>query len=1001
MTGRGDAGKPTIYTIAARFAFTDALAAGLLARFGDEPLALSRATILVPTRRATRALRDAFMRAGMRAGMRTGDGRSMLLPTIRAIGDIDEEEMILANTGISADLDIDPPPAIEPLRRQLLLTRLISRLPATADDPSRRDVAQAAALAQELARLIDQVQTEGLSFDRLVDLAPATYAAHWQKILDFLAIVSEYWPAILDDHGLLDAATRRNRLLEHQTGIWRRNPPREAIIAAGSTGSIPATARLLGTIARLPQGAVILPGLDLEMDAASWRALDPTHSQFGMKQLLDRISASRDDVREWPLVAKGSPVAASHPARSALISEALRPAATTDAWRRIETTDPMAVAGLERIDVPTPREEAGVIALMMRRALETAGRTAALVTPDRKLGRRVAAELRRWNIEIDDSAGEPLAETPPGTFMRLLANMIGDKAAPATLLSFLKHPLATGMGGREICLSMTRRLEIKLLRGPRPAPGLDGLLRALRANGGSNDGDLDDWLSGLAAMVEPFSTSMDRGEVSLATLVHHHVAVAEQLAASDAPTGDSQLWAGEAGRVAARFFAELAEAADCLPEMAGRSYPALLDRLMTGHVVRPRHGLHPRLNIWGPLEARLQRADLLILGSLNEGSWPADAGADPWLSRPMRAEFGLPSPERRIGLAAHDFAQAVNAPRVVMTRAEKVDGTPTVPSRWLQRLHNLLDQSLTPAEPWLDWLAELDRPAAIHPVAPPRPRPPVAARPRTLSVTQVETWMRDPYALYARHILNLKPLDPMDADPGAAEHGTFIHQALDSFIRAYPDHLPADALQRLIQHGHDAFGEALQRPSVWSFWWPRFCRIAAWFVDHERARRPDARPVATEVSGEIPLDLPGGTFRLRAKADRIDRLAAGGLAIIDYKTGGTPTVKQIKAGFAPQLPLEALLAAEGGFEGIAAQPVAELAFWRLRGQDPVAEIKPVNLDIGELAQEAREGLIRLAAEFERPETPYLSVPRPAHAGYGEYDHLARVKEWSTPAGQDE
>ncbi len=402
----------------------------------------------------------------------------------------------------------------------------------------------------------------------------------------------------------------------------------------------------------------------------------------------------------------------------------------------------------------------------------------------------------------------------------------------------------------------------------------------------------------------------------------------------------------------------------------------------------------------------MQRADLMILGGLNEASWPPEPTVDPWLSRPMRAQFGLPAPERRIGLSAHDFVQCASAPRVVLTRAEKVEGVPTVPSRWLARLENLLrgwDRAdrIDAGPAWLGWHEALDRPDAVRPVAPPAPRPPVAARPRRLSVTQIETWMRDPYAIYARRILRLKPLEPIDADPGAAERGSFVHNALELFVGAYPEALPANAYERLIDYGREAFAPALDRPAVWAFWWPRFERIARWFVETERTRRDGLAVIASEVPGRLEIAAPAGTFTLVARADRIERRTGGGLAVIDYKTGSVPSGAEIARGLYPQLPLEAAIATAGGFDGVAAAAVDELAHWHLSGGEPAGQLKPVKGDAAELAGRAHAGLARLIAEFDDPATPYHAMPDPEHPlAFNDYAHLARIKEWADLDGGD-
>ncbi len=980
---------PRVFNLPAGVRFVDALARGLV----DDVPDLSRATVLLPTRRAVRALREAFLQVS--------DGAPLLLPLMRPIGDVDEEALVIESA--AAPLDeaapgaLDVAPAVPALTRQLLLARLVLKW-GEGRPGGVRDAAQASALARELGGFLDQVQTERLSFDALAGLVPADFAEHWQHTLEFLEIVTAHWPSILAERAGLDPAQRRNLLLETLAACWREAPPADPVIAAGSTGSIPATADLLAVVARLPQGAVILPGLDGTLDDDAWAAIGSTHPQFGIKQLLERLGVDRGEVEPW----RGIEAAPELRPRIRLLSEVMRPADTTERWHD-ETGPPpgSGAEGLTRIDCATPREEAGVIALLMREALETSGRTAALVTPDRRLARRVAAELGRWDVGVDDSAGAPLNRTPPGAFLRLTAEMIAGGLAPVAVLAALKHPLAMGGLKPGVFRALVRRLEIKVLRGPRPAAGFDGLLMALPE--GSGHDDLRTWLQGLQALATGFETAIGDRHASLAALVREHIGFSESLARTDTATGAERLWAGEAGEAMAGFVAEIAEAAPNLPPFAGSMYPALLKSLLAGQVVRPRYGVHPRLFIWGPLEARLQSADLLILGGLNEGNWPARADPDPWLSRPMREHFGLPLPERRIGLSAHDFTQAASTPEVILTRAEKDDGTPTVASRWWLRLNALIGKPAADeahrADTWRAWQHALNAPAQVTPVAAPRFAPPVAARPRRLSVTDIETLLRDPYAVFARRILGLRPLDALEVDAGAAERGTLIHDALDAFVRAFPDELPDDAEAKLLDIGRGVFAPLLSRPGVVAFWWPRFERIAGWVVALERERRPDVAPLATEVWGRLTIAAPAGPFELIAKADRIDR-TAGGLAIIDYKTGGIPSKTDFEAGLSPQLPLEAAIAEAGGFEGVPGDRIGDLAYWQLTGKAGTpGKIRIVSADGTELGAEARTGLEQLIAGFDDPAQPYLSQPQAAaRPRFSDYDHLARRAEWASESG---
>jgi len=543
-----------------------------------------------------------------------------------------------------------------------------------------------------------------------------------------------------------------------------------------------------------------------------------------------------------------------------------------------------------------------------------------------------------------------------------------------------------------------RALERACLRGPRPAPGIAGLRAALGDNAA-----LLGWVDRIETLCAPLLHLQAAQSCLLAQYIDALVQAAEGFAASDTEPGAALLWRHEAGEALAEFFAGLREHAPvCALAAEFTGFPALLEALLAGHVVRPRFGLHPRLFIWGPLEARLQQADLIILGSLNEGVWPASANTDPWLSRPMRAGFGLPPPERRIGLAAHDFAQLACAPNVLLTRSRKVDGAPAIASRWWLRLENLLagigGGKALPDAAWLDWALLLDAPAQLTPAPRPRPAPPVSTRPRALSVSNIELLQRDPYAIYARHVLGLKPLEPLDAELGASDRGNIVHDILHAFISRHMPSLSLDDLAELRVIARQLFDQTLTQPGLRAFWKPRFEQIANQFIQWElRHRENGARPAGLEITGEMQFDGPGGPFTLRARADRIDRRADGELAIFDYKTGGGPSPKQIKTGFAPQLPLEAAIARSGGFAGIAATRVSEISILRLGGGD--APLNPVAIDPG-LIDAAEAGLRQLIAEYDDPATPYLSRRAPMFNKFtGDYDHLARVGEWSV-LGQD-
>jgi ATP-dependent helicase/nuclease subunit B len=963
-----------VFSIGIDRRFADELAAGVLAEYGGDPLKLADILILLPTRRSVRSLREAFLRAS--------DGKPTLLPRMAPLGDLDDDVWDDLPGGEALTL----PPAIDRAEREALLSELVLAFKEDGE-PIAQTSAQALKLARELGSLLDELAIDGVPFDKLEALVAGNFATHWRRTLTFLAIVGEHWPQILAERGQIDALDRRTRAIRAQAARWRERPPATPVIAAGSTGSQPATRELMTVIAGLPQGAVVLPGLDQEMDDESWGKLGPTHPQFGLHELLKAFDRERKDVAEWP----GAP---GDRARLQLIAELMRPGETTDTWQR---PNPSALEHVTRADCANPHQEALVIALALREALDTPQRTAALVTPDRDLARRVAAELRRWDVEIDDSAGQPLADAPPATLLRALLAAVDSGFAPVDLLALLKHPLCTLGFSRAALLNAARRLDRKCLRGLKPQPGI----AALREKVAQDRADVVDLVGRLSQATEALAEALNDGTPA-ETLIDLTVAAAEQCAP------DETLWAGDAGEALADALARQRTAWRDRRPVASGEWPALLTVMLATETLRPSFGRHPRLAIWGPLEARLQRADLLVLGGLNEGTWPPTVETGPWINRPMRAQLGLPQPERRVGLSAHDFASALAAERVLLTRAEREGGAPTVPSRWLARLDALFGwdpaSGLAPPEyiqrgrrTYVAWAESLDNPKdnAYKPWPRPEPRPPVEARPTRLSVSSIEQWRRDPYGLYARRILKLRMLDPLEEELGAAERGSRLHAALDEFLKAYPDGaLPDDALEIFERMGERHLETVLAAPAERAFWWPRFQRLAHWFIATENARRAaGTKLLASETKGSVTL----GPLTITAIADRIDEIEPGGWEIIDYKTGRVPSPKELNGLFSPQLLLEAAMQ----FEDIDGPARAvHVSYWQANGLGDGGMVRPIE-DSETLMRQMLELLRKMIDHFGDPSTPYAALPWPEFIPhFNDYRHLERVAEWSTGSEEE-
>jgi len=927
--------------------------------------------ILLPNRRSCRALRDAFLDAS--------GGKPLLLPKIQPIGEI-EDEVFFSALGNEKIPDIQP---VNQVRRHFLLMRLIMEF-------QRGNAKQASELVKQLVKFMDEVNIHGLSYDGLASLAPENLAAHWQQTLDFLTIISRQWPKVLNEEGAVDIVQYRNQMLSDLGELWTKTPPDYPVIAAGSTGSQPATSTLLNVIARLPHGMVILPALDKEMAEQEWKMVAHTHPQYALKQLLGKIGIARNDVK-WLEKYRQSD-------REKYSRIIFAPPAATVNWPNVELPPPEALEGIKIIEADSLLDEARVIAIAMRGVLEIPAKTAALITPDRTLGRMVSAQLKRFGIIVDDSAGKSLAASVPASFLRLVVEMVASHAAPSAFLAVLRHPLAAAGMDTAKCRLLSRELEILLLRGIRREAGLEGLWKAAVASDDASD-ELIALLQRLKEKSEGFSQLFAKfHNATVKQLLEQHINFAQWFATTDSESGEQRLWAGEAGNALAELIAAWNMQADVLPPIDALTYPGLFDALLDGESYHSQIGLHPRLHILGPIEARLQSYDLVIMSSLNEGTWPKNPQADPWMSRPQREAFGLPSASIVIGQAAHDFVMQISTPEVLLTRARKVDGVPSIPSRWLVRIKTLLASKMPEEfarmgdDSYYDVAKNtLERPAQIEGIAAPAPTPPLAARPRRMRVTAIDNLMRDPYSHYARYILGLKKLQEIDREPDAADFGNIVHKTLENFTRQFPKELPDDAYEQLIRYGKEAFSGFIDRPAVAALWWPRFISMAGWFLEQEALRRGFTDIVYSEVNADWSFQVDDRDFSLSTRIDRLEKFQAGDYALIDYKTGTVPSKSDRERGLANQLPLEALIIQNGKLPPEITQgKVSQMEYWKLSGSEAKCEITQVGSDISETLK-ILEALIR---KFDDEKTPY-NAQSEGVLRFNDYEHLTRRKEWET------
>ncbi|MBC8038284.1 MAG: double-strand break repair protein AddB [Rhizobiales bacterium] len=998
---------PRVFTIPSDAPFLEVLARAVLKGFPSEaasapsPFDIARVTILVPTRRAARDLERIFFEVN--------DGNSLLLPRISPIGDIDEE-LSEPPEFLRSVIDAALPGAISPIGRDLILMDLIGEWARI--NPQERlakeivsSPRQMVTLAVSLAEFLDSLETEDIDPARIADLYGIESARHREAILGFLALIREKLPARLLEKHLLGPKARRSLLLRREAILLAENQTPWPIIAAGSTGSIPAARELLGTIAGLPNGAVVLPGLDTHMDEESWLELGAQHPQFILKQFLAEIAVARDEVALMP----GCPTGW----RSWLASEIMRPTATSEKWRSIVCTQresiSRALEKLEVVDAHHVPEEATAIALILRSVLETPGKTASLITADRELARRVKQQLANWGIDVDDSAGEPLIRFGGATFLSLLIDVIVGGCEPGILLTFFKHHLCRLGFDRDAAYGAVDVIELTVFRGCFIAPPLAELANAVR--NARKAVELDphihpaikrkteaDWMAA-ASYADKASAClmplMEIGEQGLGTHLEMLVRCCELAAGSI-------FWDGEEGETLRALVDDLKREAGTLATCSFATAATLLKYYMSVTPFRRKSRPQGRLAILGLIEARLTRPDVVILGGLNEGRWPAAPDPGPWLNRPMREALGMQQPERDIGQTAHDFAQALGCKEVYLTWSRRVGDAPAIQSRWILRLQTLVKAAgfthwFESSRKWQSLAARFDDPIVVRPCERPKPCPPKNARPKHMSVTRVETLIRDPYAFYVNQVLGLRPLDEISVAPDMAQRGMLFHQIIADFLKTFPESLPSESSEYLLRRGLHHFSPLISHPEAGIFWWPQFERIAEWLVTEETKQRQSVSRVYSEIDGRLEFPIAGQPFTLICRADRIDILADGDARIIDYKTGAVPSGPQVAAGLAPQLTLQSAILEAGGYPTLGKLQSREIAYVKLSGGDPAGEviIPKLKQPVMDCARRQLSGLISLLTAYQDQQQAYL--PRAMvekEDEEREFDHLSRYREWS-------
>jgi len=916
-----------IYGIDFSGSLSDILAKHLLEKYESNPFDLAKVKVILPTRRACQTLKESFLMQSCES--------ATLLPQMIALYDMD-------------DFATDLPEAISDWERLFLLTRLCQAKPNLKETPKAFQV------ALSLAELLDLSYQYQVDFSHLSDLVTGeNFAQHWQETIEFLDIIHTAWPQILKEKNLIDRQDKLQRIiLEKAKSIQNSD---DYVIIAGLTADLPSVAELMKKIKI--KGDIFLDGVDKNY-ILSDNNPEENHPQYLIVKTLKKLEISPNEV-----VFKTKPTDTEE-----FIEQSFR----SDIWQK-STIEQKCLDNIKYIMANTAEQEALTIALLLRQSLQTKDKTASFVTTDRTLARRVIAQMKRWQIHLDDSAGIPFKHTPTGSFLLQILNLAENFEDKTQMLALFKHPLFAN--AQE---PTKMRMDIK----------------NAEKNARREHTDFSFQFSDKAKdFFDLFKTDQ---LVNTKELLIKHLSLAEEFAQTDNQSGGEILWQSPFGKQLYQMLQDILKDIEILPTISTHQYANFFNTLIAFQQARQPYGYHQRLKVLGPIEARFTHTDLCIIGGLNEQVFPPLADTGPWLNRPMRKQLGLPNAEARITTLAHDFMHVMGAKEIILTRSVKNGGAPTVPSRFLQRLQMTAQINDLQIPTFVAHLADLvDTPDEKQAIVRPCPCPKAETRPTKLSVTNVELLKRNPYAIYAKYILSLYPLDDWDKPAKGAQYGQALHETMAELINlSAKDFNEKEALTIFRQ----ALKKNLLPKSDCIFYESQFKSCVLPFVLKQQEELKKQRiPSYTEIKGECSFNINNKPFTLTARVDRIDLSDQNTAKVIDYKTGSPPAFSEVVKGISPQLTLEAWMILQNAFPNIKADKIEDMEYWHMSKNPCIKGYQKSKnkIDLDVLLNKTELGLKKMLKTYADGKTPYEVEPIASIAPkYDNYALLSRKKEWA-------
>lgn len=928
-----------IYSVSFSQLFLGSIADYLLSRTSD--FALSEWTVYLPTRRSCMVLEETLFQKNPQT--------SFILPRIVALGETTPEELILMSSELVEELSLLPA-VIRPSRRRLLLATLIEKFRY-----SERGMGADLALkwADKLTAILDEMRTHDVNLKTLKEIGPVSgHAEHWEKIHTFLSLVSNHWDSILEEEQAVESITWQKRILDAYAHFLKTQGTRKPIMIAGSLGTIPSTANLIQAISKLPNGVVVLPGLE---KIKQKEPVSPRHPQFFLFALLEKLDIN--------------------PCHVEYLTDTQHFDTDTSCHKKSEFQGiEIQCENLSYMEASDQAEEARLVAISIRKALEEGKKKIVCVATDQALLKRINTELEVWDIVPLSPQSRSLIDTNLGSFLHLVTLGLSNPFPVVALASLCKHALSK----KTEDWNLFERYILRKWTGSYSLQALDYAVQ--RAE---NQMDLDTWNQVADFYNQLKKLLMDRdGTHSLKYYLKKIDTFLRWLAEHDEPAESLFLiLCPEEAESFQTLWEDLHKSGDLEivhPQNLSDVFFTLLQQpyqaLVGGHT--------QEVLLLPPADARFIDADLKILAGLNEGVWPLEPPKDPFFTYNMRQSLKLPPLESKIGQSAHDFLSCLCGPGdKLITRSLRIGGVPSIPSRFLSYLHLGLKRKglkLHSSNELKQWSRDLYLPPQKITLGIPAPCPPANLRPNRLSVTEIGLLLKDPYSIYAKHILKLTELNFFSNQHQYRSFGIFVHECLHEWNRDFNKTEAPSFLNR----AKFLFGLHFGSWEENRFWWEKFLNLLKWVS----LQSPWSNTV-TEIRGEIVLPIGDHLFTLFGKADRIDWNEQS-LRIIDYKTGGVPSGSSVKSGESPQLLLEALIFYKNGFSGLPIAPLTSLEYWGVLTEEKVILKDDLNLFISNIEQR----LQKLMTSFLNDSTPYLSYPKGKLSDYS-YDHLSRFQEW--------